>query len=148
MAVQLKNINLRHSLIWTIFSITLGGIFYSCQSAESIQQDAYYVNGRDLYISHCQNCHGEKGEGLGALTPPLTDSVYMKTNKKSLACIIKNGMEKPVTVHGKAYEGKMPAFNMADIDLAQVIVYITNGFGHQQGMYTTSQVEADLQHCR
>ena len=50
-------------------------MFYSCQTAETVQQDAYYVNGRDLYIKHCQNCHGGKGEGLGALTPPLTDSI-------------------------------------------------------------------------
>jgi len=127
--------------------VTLAGIFYSCQTADKIQQDAYYVNGRDIYIAQCQNCHGENGEGLGGLTPPLTDSVFMKANKKQLACIIKNGMSKPVTVHGKVYEGKMPGFNMADIDLAQVIVYITNGFGHKQGMYTNEQVAADLKSC-
>jgi len=135
-------------ILLSLFSLTLAGIFYSCQTAEKIQQDAYYVNGRDIYIAQCQNCHGERGEGLGGLTPPLTDSVFMKTNKNQLACIIKNGMSATVTVHGKVYEGKMPSFNMADIDVAQVIVYITNAFGHQQGMYTNEQVAADLKNCK
>jgi mono/diheme cytochrome c family protein len=145
--MHMQQIKLRKLLLWSLFSITLAGIFYSCQSAEKIQQDAYYVNGRDLYISHCQNCHGEKGEGLAALTPPLTDSVFMRKNKSQLACFIKKGIDKPLNIHGKVYEGKMPGFNLADIDLAQVIVYITNGFGHQQGMYTNNQVAADLQKC-
>ncbi|SEA68551.1 Cytochrome C oxidase, cbb3-type, subunit III [Pedobacter hartonius] len=126
----------------------MAGIFYSCQTAESVQRDAYYVNGRDLYIQHCQNCHGEKGEGLGELTPPLTDSIFMKANKSQLACIIKNGFSTPLTIHGKVYEGKMPDFNMADIDIAQLIVYITNGFGHKQGMYTNEQVAKDLKDCK
>jgi len=139
---------MRKLILYSLFSLTLAGIFYSCQTAESIQQDAYYVNGRDLYIAHCQNCHGAKGEGLGELAPPLTDSVFMKANKDQLACFIRNGVSIPLTIHGKVYEGKMPEFNMAEIDLAQVIVYITNGFGHKQGMYTTEQVTKDLKNCK
>jgi mono/diheme cytochrome c family protein len=138
----------RKSIISGLFFLTLAGIFYSCQTAETVQRDAYYVNGRDLYIQNCQNCHGEKGEGLAELTPPLTDSVFMKKNRSKLACIIKNGLSTPVTIHGKVYEGKMPDFNMADIDIAQLIVYITNGFGHKQGMYTNGQVANDLKNCK
>lgn len=139
---------MRKSILTILVLATLVTMFYSCQTAAGIQQDAYYVNGRDLYIKHCQNCHGAKGEGLGELAPPLTDSVYLKANKQQLACFIKKGLSKPVTVHGKVYEGKMPDFNMADIDLAQVIVYITNDFGNKQGMYTTDQVAADLKACQ
>jgi mono/diheme cytochrome c family protein len=139
---------MRKLILLSLFSIFMISMIYSCQSADKIQQDAYYVNGRDIYISHCQNCHGSKGEGLGELAPPLTDSVYMRNNKKQLACIIKNGLSSPVTVHGEMYEGKMPDFNLANIDLAQLIVYLTNGFGHQQGMYTTEQVEQDLKNCK
>jgi mono/diheme cytochrome c family protein len=138
----------RKLIIYSLLMLTLISIFYSCQTAESVQRDAYYVNGRDLYIRHCQNCHGEKGEGLGELTPPLTDSIFMKKNKTQLACIIKNGISAPITLHGKVYEGKMPDFNLAPIDIAQLIVYITNGFGHKQGLYTSEQVTADLSRCR
>lgn len=138
---------MRKYIILSLFSLALISIFYSCQTADKVQLDAYYVNGRDIYIAQCQNCHGTNGEGLAELTPPLTDSVFMKKNKSQIACIIKHGFSTPVTVHGKVYEGKMPGFNMADIDLAQVIVYITNGFGHKQGMYTNQQVAKDLTKC-
>lgn len=139
---------MRKLIILFLTVLTFSGMFYSCQNSETIKQDAYYVNGRDLYIKHCQNCHGTKGEGLGELIPPLTDSVFMKTNKQKLACYIKNGVSERLTVHGKVYEGKMEPLNLANIDLAQVIVYITNGFGHQQGMYTTEQVTTDLGNCK
>ncbi|QNK61179.1 cytochrome c [Pedobacter sp. PAMC26386] len=139
---------MRKFTLISLVSLTLISMFYSCQTAENVQQDAYYVNGRDLYLKHCQNCHGAKGEGLGTLTPPLTDSIFMKANKEKLACIIKNGISTPVTVHGQVYEGKMPEFNLANIDVAQLVVYITNAFGHKQGMYTTQQIENDLKNCK
>jgi len=139
---------MRSYLILTTVCVTLISMLYACQTAEKVEQDAYYVNGRDIYIAQCQNCHGEKGEGLAELSPPLTDTVYMKKNKALLACIVKHGYATPVTIHGKVYEGKMPDFNMADIDLTQLIVYLTNSFGHKQGAYTTRQVAKDLQNCK
>lgn len=139
---------MRKYLIAALFLLSVSAIIYSCQSAEKIEQDIYYTNGRDLYIKHCQNCHGSKGEGLGALTPPLTDTLYLKKHKQHLACIIKNGLTGPIVVGGKNFDDKMPAFNnLADIDIAQLIVYITNSSGNHQGMYKTEQVTKDLSNC-
>ena len=139
---------IRRYLLLLTFGCTLLGMLYSCQTAEGLKQDTYYVNGRDLYIKHCQNCHGDKGEGLGALVPPLTDSTFMRSYKSRLACIVKNGSADSLTVQGKVYTDKMPGVNLPDIDLAQLIVYITNGFGHKQGMYTSEQVAKDLSDCK
>lgn len=138
----------RKLLVRMIFLITLTVIIYSCQDAERLNQDIYYTNGRDIYIKKCQNCHGDKGQGLGQLVPPLTDTVYLKENKRKIACFIKNGMSEKIMVHGQSYEDKMPAFpEMANIDIAQVTVYISNSFGNNQGMYTTEAVAADLKAC-
>ncbi|WP_432708533.1 c-type cytochrome [Pedobacter sp.] len=140
---------MRRNLIIGIFTTIVACIIYSCQSAQQLEQDRYYVNGRDIYIAHCQNCHGAKGEGLGELAPPLTDTVFLKENKKQLAGYIKYGLEGPITVGGIVYDEKMPAEdNMADIDIAQLIVYITNTFGNNQGMYTTEQVASDLKNFK
>ena len=108
----------------------------------------YYTNGRDLYISYCQNCHGAKGEGLAKLAPPLTDTLFLKQNKKKLACWIKNGVSEPMVVAGVKYEAKMPDHNFANIDIAQIIVYVTNTFGNKQGNYTQNEVAADLSDCK
>lgn len=140
---------MRKLTLSTLFALSIIAIIYSCQSADKIEQDIYYTNGRDLYIKHCQNCHGAKGEGLGELAPPLTDTLYLKANKSKLACIVKNGLHGPITVGGKTYDNKMPDFNtLADIDLAQLIVYITNANGNHQGMYKTEQVTKDLADCK
>lgn len=138
---------MRNQFILSVFLSVVCGIIYSCQSSQQIEYSKYISNGKDLYVAHCQNCHGEKGEGLGELAPPLTDSIFLKDNKTELACIIKNGSQKEMIVHGKKYDGKMPAFNLADIDVAQVIVYITNSFGNKQGMYSYEQVSKDLNSC-
>ena len=145
----LHKINLQRSIVIVVFCMSIISVIISCKNTAQLQQDIYYTNGRDLYIKHCQNCHGKNGEGFGALTPPLTDTLYLKTNKRKLACFIKKGVTGPVSVHQKTYNDKMPGFpELADIDIAQLIVFITNTHGSKQGMYTTDKVAADLKGCQ
>lgn len=139
---------MRNYLLFGGFLMLLCSMIYACQSAQEIEYAKYMSNGKDIYVARCQNCHGEKGEGLGELAPPLTDTIFLKTNKTDLACIIKNGSNKEIVIHGKKYDGKMPSFNLATIDIAQVTVYITNSFGNKQGMYTYEQVSKDLNSCK
>ncbi|GAB2982304.1 hypothetical protein GCM10027049_18590 [Mucilaginibacter puniceus] len=120
----------------------------SCESQDQLEFKRYYTTGKVIYQSKCQNCHGDNGEGLSALIPPLTDSVYLQANKKQLPCIIKYGFNKPVKVNGKAFLGQMPANDLAPVELAEVITYITNSFGNKMGVTTTLMVEADLKGCK
>lgn len=139
---------MRKTLLLIIYITAVCTIIYSCQNASEMQQAQYMTGGKDLYISNCQNCHGVNGEGLGELAPPLTDSIFLIKNKSKLACIVKNGANEQMLINGKTYEGKMPDFsNLHDIDIAQLIVYITNSYGNKQGMYTYQQVAKDLQEC-
>ncbi len=139
---------MRKSIISILFFGAIAIIIYSCQNSTQLQQDIYYTNGRDIYIKNCQNCHGAKGEGLGELAPALTDTIFLKKNKQKLACYIKNGLNKEIIIHGKMYHEKMPGFpTLANIDIAQLIVFITNSFDNKQGHYTQEQVLADLKNC-
>lgn len=140
---------MRKILISSLLFASLTSMIYSCQNAGEIKQDVYYVNGRDLYIKHCQNCHGSKGEGLAELSPPLTDTVFFKENRQKLACIIKNGMKDSIVINRQPYQGNMPAFpELYDIDIAQLLVYIGNSFGNKLGMFTPKDVAADLKRCK
>ncbi|MDP3469869.1 MAG: cytochrome c [Daejeonella sp.] len=121
----------------------------SCQNEDSITYKRYFVNGKGLYEKNCQNCHGADGKGLGTLYPPLTDSTYLIANKQKLACIIRNGQTEQITINNVVYQGKMPGNNnLADIDIAQLIVYITNSFGNKQGQYDQAEVARDLAACK
>ncbi|QPH39988.1 c-type cytochrome [Pedobacter endophyticus] len=140
---------MRKYIITSIFVSSVIAVIVSCQSQEEIDLQNYMSNGKDIYQAKCQNCHGENGEGLGLLAPPLTDSVFLKSNKARLACIVKNGANETFVIHGKEYKEKMPAFpEMADIDVAQVITYVTNSFGNKQAFVPYSEVSKDLENCK
>jgi mono/diheme cytochrome c family protein len=134
-------------VIFCIMS-TIGIFFYTCQSEEEITYARYYTAGKQLYESKCENCHGHDGAGLAMLYPPLTDSTFLKQNKEKLACFVKNGMQGPIQVSGRNYEGIMPAqASLSDIEIAEIITYVTNSFGNRQGIYPYQQVRSDLQKC-
>lgn len=140
---------MRKIIIYTIFLAAITVVINACQSQGDLELAQYVSNGKDIYIARCQNCHGAKGEGLGELAPPLTDTVFMKVNKQKIACYIKNGANESMVVNGVTYHEKMPGFkDLHTIDIAQLIVYITNAFGNKQGMYTQDQVAEDLANCK
>ncbi len=128
-----------------VFAIAL---IESCQTEAELNFARYYTNGSQIYAQHCVNCHGAKGEGLGKLYPPLTDSTYLIKNKKSLACIIKYGINDTMKVGNTLFSGKMPAEDrLPDMDIAAVITYIINSFGNKQGLYSVENAGTDLKGC-
>jgi len=140
---------MRKHVISVLSFLAIIAIIISCQSQEDIDLQNYMSSGRDIYKTRCQNCHGENGEGLGQLAPPLTDTVFLKANKNRLACLIRNGSNESITIHGKVYKEKMPAFpELADIDVAQVMVFVTNSFGNKQGYIPYTKVSTQLQNCK
>jgi mono/diheme cytochrome c family protein len=128
--------------------LLLIAVMVSCQSEQQVEYYRYYSAGAAVYQNHCQNCHGDKGQGLAALIPPLTDTAYLKTNKKYLACCLKNGLDGKITVNHIAFDGKMPATELSPIEIAQVLTYVTNSFGNKAGLMSTDDVERDLKKCK
>ncbi|MBC8052376.1 MAG: cytochrome c [Sphingobacteriaceae bacterium] len=136
--------------------IVLGFILFSgafimeaCQSEQELNYARYYMNGKQVYEQHCQNCHGTDGRGLAKLYPALTDTLYLKNNKSQLACFIKNGLNDTITVNNIEFSGQMPAeSHLPDIDIAAVITYITNSFGNKQGLYDVAKAGADIKACQ
>lgn len=121
----------------------------SCQSEAELNYVRYYTSGKKLYEANCQNCHSNNGSGLALLYPPLTDTTYLQKNKSQLACIIKYGLKGKIELAGKIYEGEMPAQpKLSDIEIAQIVTYITNSFGNKQGLHDANAVNADLKRCK
>jgi mono/diheme cytochrome c family protein len=121
----------------------------SCKNEEELALGRYYANGRILYQNHCENCHNKDGKGLGLLIPPLTDTLFLKQNKKYLGCYIRYGLAKQITVNDTIYNENMPADDhLSDMEIAQIIVYLTNSFGNNQGNYNVREANADLKNCK
>lgn len=124
-------------------------LLIACQDEKAVEFQRYYSLGKNLYAKHCQNCHGEKGEGLGGLYPPLSDTTFLRKNRDSLTCWITNGLQKKIVVNGKTYEGKMPAdTDTSPIEIAQIITYVTNSFGNRQGITDNDEVNGQIAKCR
>ena len=99
-------------------------------------------------MSHCQNCHGSKGEGLAQLYPPLTDNEYFKKNRTKLSCIIRYGMKESIVIHGKTYKNQMPANpQLTELDIAYILTYITTNFGTSDSIYSHNEVKAAIKAC-
>ncbi|HTK18134.1 MAG TPA: cytochrome c [Mucilaginibacter sp.] len=120
----------------------------ACQSDENLEFKRYYSSGALVYQQHCQNCHGDNGEGLSALIPPLSDSTYLRKNLGSLPCYIKNGLKGQVTIKGKTFDDAMPANDLSPVEIAQVLTYIGNSFGNKLNTIDEQSVQMDLAGCK
>ncbi len=142
--MKLKAIKTAGLILFSIITATI----VSCQNEAQVEFQRYYSNGSAIYQSHCQNCHGAHGEGLQALIPPLNDTAFIKTNKAALACYIKNGLKRKILVSNRGFEGEMPGNDLAPVELAEVITYVSNSFGNKSATTKSQQVENDLNACR
>ena len=112
-------------------------VFLSCQNEQAIRKAQYTVNGRSVYTTHCERCHGSKGEGLGQLYPSLADSTLLTTRRGELPCLVRYGT------------AEMPAnATLSPIEIAYVLTYIGNSFGNSADLFTQEEVQAALSACR
>lgn len=65
------------------------------------------ARGEKLYAVHCVNCHGEQGEGLAQLIPPIQGTGA--SSDADLICAIRYGKKGKLEVGGIVYDGVMPA---------------------------------------
>ncbi len=104
--------------------------------------------GKRLYEQHCQSCHMEDGSGLKGLIPPLAGADFLQTHRDQLPCIVREGMEGPVTVNGVEYNKEMPGIeNMREDQITNLLNYIHTNFGNNNERYTMPEVEQLLQAC-
>lgn len=126
-------------------ALFIGVLTRACQPNVSIETAQYAVNGQKLYTTHCENCHGAKGEGLGKLYPPLTDSSYLSQHRDQLASIVKFGIKEPLEIHGQRYQEQMPGVpQLSDIEIAYILTYVTTRFGKNTERYTLEEVQKSL----
>ncbi len=131
-----------------IIATTILILVSSCFNENDIKYQRYFADGSELYKIHCQNCHMQDGKGLQALIPPLTDTAFIKENRKKLPCYIAYGLKDSIMVHGKVYNEIMPPEkHLAPIDIAKVLTFISNSYGNKQGIYEVTEVNRNLNIC-
>lgn len=113
--------------------------------------------GARLYGQHCAGCHGEQGEGIGQLIPPLAGSDYLAQHPNQLACIVRNGLKGPIKVNGVDYDQLMLGVQdtathrqLSPAQITNLLNFIESHWGNHPGpagVRTIAGTEAELRAC-
>ena len=128
----------------TLFWISVLGAtsLFSCQKNP-------WRDGEWLYQKQCASCHGAEGIGLGELIPPLAGSDFLAPNRKILPCIVHVGLADTIVVNGKTYTEAMAGVpKLSDIEITNLLNYVNNAWGNQNGVYKLEEVRRILEKCR
>ena len=115
----------------------VASIAKSKQNKNAKVVEKQFPKGVALFKTICQTCHGNDGNGVYTLAPPLNGSEWVVGNKDKLASIVLFGLTGPIQVGGKLYKapdvnGDMPGIgynkDISDEDIAQLLSYIRNSW--------------------
>ncbi|MDN3689425.1 c-type cytochrome [Cyclobacterium jeungdonense] len=105
----------------------------------------YAIQGQQLYLNYCSNCHQEDGSGLKRLIPPLRESDYLLADVARTIRIIHQGIQGEMMVNGVMYNQPMPGNpQLTPLEIAQISTYIYNIWGHQKGIISSEKVNEAL----
>ena len=93
----------------------------------------------------CAACHGQNGEGVPNLAPPLAKSEWVTGPVSNLIRIQMRGLNGPITVAGVEYNLPvgMAALNyQTDEQMASVLTFIRNSWGNKASAVKPEQVKA------
>ncbi len=98
-------------------------------AAKSLQERIQL--GQRIYEQNCAACHQPTGEGIPNAFPPLAKSDFLMKDKLRAAGIVINGRQGTIVVNDKTFVGAMPAFQLTDEQIANVLSYVTNSWGNK-----------------
>jgi len=102
-------------------ALVLAGIFYLNRYSGT----ARVKKGETLYKQHCSNCHGENGEGLRKLIPPLAGNPNIPAGLENMPCTIRYGKDGPIKVNNQEYNQPMAGISELEADeIKSVMDYI------------------------
>ena len=97
--------------------------------------------GAEVYEGFCMSCHLSEGQGEPNAFPPLADSDYLMNKREESIRAVKYGLSGEITVNGITYNSAMASFGLSDDEVADVMNYILNSWGNEDGdMVTASEV--------
>jgi nitrite reductase (NO-forming) len=97
--------------------------------------------GSRVYKQNCMACHQEQGQGIEGAFPPLAKADYLKSKTKAIEAVV-GGLSGKLIVNGKEYNGVMPAWELSDEDIANVLTYVYASWGNSGAVVTTDEVKS------
>jgi mono/diheme cytochrome c family protein len=110
-----------------------------------------YPKGAAIFNTVCKTCHGEDGNGVTSLAPPLNRSEIANGDKDIMISIVLKGLNGPVKIAGHLYKapeisGEMPGFadnkDFSDADLAQILSFVRRSWQNKGDKVSAGDVKA------
>ena len=133
---------MRRLIIVTTFLITIVTLM-SFQKKQKFDLKASIERGKEVYNAQCITCHMEKGEGVEGVFPPVAKSDYLMADKDRSIKQILAGVNGEMKVNGKVYNGEMPAIDLTDEQVSDVLNYVRNSWGNKGGPVTPGEVKVN-----
>jgi len=131
---------MRGFIIVTMFFV--GTVSLMSFHIQKFDLKASIERGKEVYDINCTSCHMEKGDGLEGAFPPLAKSDYLMADKARSIKQILNGASGEMVVNGKTYNGEMPAMDLTDEQVSDVLNYVRNSWGNKGAAVTPAEVKA------
>jgi len=105
-----------------------GGESRSAPPPRPASMDRSPKTGKQLYAMHCQACHGEDGQGVPQVFPPITASQQLQVPATFVHALI-HGYPPPEPGE-QNWMGEMPKFgHLSDEQLARLANYVRKRWG-------------------
>ncbi|WP_236027584.1 c-type cytochrome [Gelidibacter pelagius] len=130
-------------MIKTNLSFIFLSLLFACNSApaQTPELKESMVRGAAIYDDFCMSCHMPDGKGVPEVYPPLADSDYLMKKREESIKAVKYGLSGEITVNGVKYNSAMAALGLYDDEVADVMNYILNSWGNEDGkMVTVTEV--------
>ena len=106
-----------------------------------LSKEIQMERGKKIFLSACFACHQPDGKGLPGIFPPLAESDFLKADRERAIRIPIKGLSGPITVNGKPYNNLMPPQVFTDEQIADVLTYVMNSFGNEDGTVSPAEVK-------
>ncbi len=102
--------------------------------------DAARANGKTVFEATCAACHLADGKGVAGVFPPLANSDFFQQRPYEMAYIVLHGRTGEIVVNGEHFNSVMPAQDLNDEQVADVINYVSTALNGGKPVLTAEQV--------
>jgi nitrite reductase (NO-forming) len=99
--------------------------------------------GDTIFKTNCAACHQLNGMGIPNAFPPLAKSDFLNKDKVRAIKAVTGGLQGKIVVNGAEFNGVMPAWNLTDEEIANVLTFVYNSWGNSGKEVTAQEVKAN-----
>ncbi len=99
--------------------------------------------GKRVYENACMACHQSSGTGIAGAFPPLAASDFLNADKSRAIQTVLAGRTGEIVVNGVKYNSVMPAQQLNDEDVANVLTYVYGSWGNSAKVVSSGDVKTE-----